>query len=104
MAALWKIGVLFAKTISKPLAKNLNKRAANEGMLRDLCERYGQLHHNIETRITLRIQGHRAVRIKKLTTVHVCLCRVCEWIQPIRGYRYLLIAPQQIFPYIIASA
>jgi len=61
-----KLGSLFVKTITKPLASRLKVLAEGDTKFRTICHSYGQFHHNIESRITLRLMGHHARTIKKL--------------------------------------
>eukprot|EP00808_Paulinella_micropora_P016857 g2989.t1 len=61
-----KIGILFVKTVVKPLAKRIKTAAEKEGSLRRYCIQYGQFHHRVESSLTLRLAGHHATRIKPL--------------------------------------
>jgi optic atrophy 3 protein len=62
----FKLGTLLIRTLTKPIAASLKSHAAKAGPLRTLCLRYGQLHHRIESRLSLRLLGHTAKSIKQL--------------------------------------
>jgi hypothetical protein len=61
-----KIGSLLVKTLTKPIANNLKRHAANPGWFRELCNNYGQFHHSVERRMSLRLLGHEAKKVKKM--------------------------------------
>lgn len=60
----FKLGTLLIKQITKPVANELKRAAQKDGIVRELCSRYGQLHHRIESRLALRLVGHSSKRIK----------------------------------------
>jgi len=62
-----KVGGLLIKTLTKPLANQIKSQAARPGWIRNVCLRYGRLHHNIESRAVLRLAGHHAKSIKPVT-------------------------------------
>jgi optic atrophy 3 protein len=66
MSLALKIGTLILRTLSKPVSKYLAEQAQDPGSARDLCHRFGQRHHRIETQLTLKLKGHHADSIKPL--------------------------------------
>lgn len=61
-----KLGSLFVKTLTKPLANGLKRRAQNEGFLRSLCIKYGRAHHRVNAQIQLKLIGMEPVKIKEI--------------------------------------
>ena len=48
------------------MANSLKRQAVQPGFIRQLCLQYGQLHHQVESRISLRLLGHEAKRVKEM--------------------------------------
>lgn len=61
-----KFGSLVIKTLTKPVANQIKSQAVHEGIIRQTCLKYGQFHHNIESRVALRLAGHHAKSIKPM--------------------------------------
>ena len=61
-----KLGILFVKTVAKPVASALKKRAQDPGMLRNMCASIGQMQHRQSKTVSIWLAGHRRVKIKPL--------------------------------------
>ena len=61
-----KLGILFVKTVAKPVASALKKRAQDPGTLRDMCASIGQMQHRQSKTVSIWLSGHRRVKIKPL--------------------------------------
>ena len=48
------------------MATSLKRSAVREGLMRRLCLSTGQLYHQVESRISLRLLGHEAKRVKEM--------------------------------------
>ena len=48
------------------MANSLKRQAVQPGLIRQLCLSYGQVHHQIESRLSLRLLGHEAKRVKDM--------------------------------------
>lgn len=68
---LFKLGALAIKTISKPISKALVEYVAEHPRLRSICAQYGQIHHNMTSRIKIRGAGHVVTDIKPLNEVRL---------------------------------
>jgi hypothetical protein len=64
--AFIKIGVVVVKAMLKPLVAQIKIKAVKHPKFKWQIERYGQWHNKWETRISLRLQGHKALKIKPL--------------------------------------
>ena len=65
-APLVKVGILFAKTVTKIVTKNLKKTASHEGYFRDICLKFGRMHHILESRMQLKLMGHTVKKVKPI--------------------------------------
>ena len=64
---VFKVGALAVKTLAKPVASRLKDKAQTPGVVQTLCVTYGQFHHNVGSRLSLRLLGHKATKIKPLS-------------------------------------
>lgn len=62
----FKLGALFIRQLTKPVAAQIKHQAQKPGIFRSLCNRYGQMHHKIESRMSLRLLGHSSKKIKDI--------------------------------------
>lgn len=61
-----KLGSLFVKTLSKPIAKGLKSRITNDEKMTARCVQVGQWSHQFWSWVTIRAAGHKAMRVKPL--------------------------------------
>lgn len=61
-----KLAALVIKTATKPLAAQITMQARGHAGFRRVCAAAGQMRHNVETRVALRLAGHRAQSVKPL--------------------------------------
>jgi hypothetical protein len=62
----FKLGALFIRQLTKPVAAEIKRQAGKEGIVRSVCNAYGQFHHKIESRMSLRLLGHSSKKIKDI--------------------------------------
>jgi len=48
------------------VANSLKNRVSHPGPFRTICAKYGQLHHRVESQLSLRLLGHTASRVKPM--------------------------------------
>mmetsp|Transcript_10368 Transcript_10368/g.12581 ORF Transcript_10368/g.12581 Transcript_10368/m.12581 type:complete len:149 (+) Transcript_10368:66-512(+) len=63
---LIKIGALFIRTLSKPVAKSLKSYVATHPITANHIGKLGQMNHRFWTEVTIRSAGHKGLRIKPL--------------------------------------
>lgn len=61
----FKLGSLLIKQITKPVSAELKRQANAPGSYaRQVCKTYGEFHHRVESRLSLRLLGHNSKKIK----------------------------------------
>eukprot|EP00284_Hemiselmis_tepida_P012550 CAMPEP_0174927566 /NCGR_PEP_ID=MMETSP1355-20121228/18861_1 /TAXON_ID=464990 /ORGANISM="Hemiselmis tepida, Strain CCMP443" /LENGTH=238 /DNA_ID=CAMNT_0016173677 /DNA_START=305 /DNA_END=1021 /DNA_ORIENTATION=+ len=63
---LFKFGTLFIRTLSKPVANAIKKRAVGHPSFRDRCASFAQWWHRMEVSLQVQLMGHTARTIKPL--------------------------------------
>jgi len=66
MMPLFKFGTLFIRTLSKPVANAIKKRAVGHPSFRDRCASFAQWWHRMEVSLQVQLMGHTARTIKPL--------------------------------------
>jgi len=61
-----KLGTLFLKTVSKPVAKGIKTRIANHPSLTAVTIGIGQWTHQTWSKVTIYAAGHKSLRVKPL--------------------------------------
>mmetsp|Transcript_47675 Transcript_47675/g.95460 ORF Transcript_47675/g.95460 Transcript_47675/m.95460 type:complete len:252 (-) Transcript_47675:21-776(-) len=64
---LGKFGGLLIRTLSKPVANAIKRRAVERPAFRARCAAFAQLYHRVEVTLTMRLMGHEAKSVKPLT-------------------------------------
>eukprot|EP00285_Hemiselmis_virescens_P007139 CAMPEP_0173396676 /NCGR_PEP_ID=MMETSP1356-20130122/36203_1 /TAXON_ID=77927 ORGANISM="Hemiselmis virescens, Strain PCC157" /NCGR_SAMPLE_ID=MMETSP1356 /ASSEMBLY_ACC=CAM_ASM_000847 /LENGTH=215 /DNA_ID=CAMNT_0014355761 /DNA_START=269 /DNA_END=913 /DNA_ORIENTATION=+ len=63
---LFKFGALFIRTLSKPVAAAIKKRAVEHENFRSRCAAFAQWWHRMEVRLQVQLMGHTARTIRPL--------------------------------------
>mmetsp|Transcript_44287 Transcript_44287/g.110905 ORF Transcript_44287/g.110905 Transcript_44287/m.110905 type:complete len:240 (+) Transcript_44287:313-1032(+) len=66
MMPLFKFGTLFIRTLSKPVAAAIKKRAIKHPSFRNRCATFAQWWHRMEVSLQVQLMGHTARTIKPL--------------------------------------
>lgn len=64
---MFKIGVLMVRTLSKPIAAAIKKRATERPSFRTSCASFAQWWHRMEVSMQVQLMGHTAHSIKPLS-------------------------------------
>jgi hypothetical protein len=67
MAVAFKLGTLFLRTISKPLAVRIRATAQHHPEFQAWCIRCAQVTHRLDQMLSIRLMGHQVVNIKPLS-------------------------------------
>ncbi len=74
MAFYVKLGALFVKQVSKPLASQLKKTAVAHPVLQGYLTRFGQRMHEWNTNMTQKLKSEGELAGRKARAVLVCAC------------------------------
>eukprot|EP00286_Rhodomonas_abbreviata_P020925 CAMPEP_0181297948 /NCGR_PEP_ID=MMETSP1101-20121128/5519_1 /TAXON_ID=46948 /ORGANISM="Rhodomonas abbreviata, Strain Caron Lab Isolate" /LENGTH=190 /DNA_ID=CAMNT_0023402933 /DNA_START=236 /DNA_END=804 /DNA_ORIENTATION=- len=64
---LFKFTGLLIRTLSKPVANAIKRRAVEKPTFRARCAAFAQLYHRVEVTLTMRLMGHEARSVKPLS-------------------------------------
>ena len=62
-----KLAGLLLRTVSKPMAKVLQREAVNSSLLRNSVASVGQVSHYMTTYLNILASGHRSIKIRRLS-------------------------------------
>ncbi|MES1912574.1 MAG: hypothetical protein MHM6MM_004828 [Cercozoa sp. M6MM] len=68
MVLLFKVFALTVRTLSKPMAKSLKKKAKEHPMMRDMVVSFANFYQRWETRLSVRMLGHKVTKIRPMQT------------------------------------